>query len=286
MPAMSFPYLTDVLHALGLPLTVPIPMFGLFVGIAFFTGKWIAGIEARRLMPGSDPELMSNACLIAFLTGILGARLFHVLEYPREFVANPAAMLLSTGGFTIFGGLIVGALSASWYARRKGAPIWVMLDAAAPGLMIAYAIGRIGCQISGDGDWGIAVAGPAPAWLPDWLWAQTYEGNIARVDIPPPGVYPTPIYETLMSAVAFAVLWRIRKHAHAPGWMFGVYLLLAGIERFAIELIRVNTTYSLFGLEVTQAQLIATAFMVAGAMLMWRRAAPRPLSVPARDPAR
>jgi phosphatidylglycerol---prolipoprotein diacylglyceryl transferase len=274
---MAFPYLTDALHAIGLNIPLPIPTFGLLVGIAFFTGKWLATREARRIMPAVDPEFMNNACIIGFLAGLIGARIFHLLEYPRDFIAHPAEMLLSRAGFTIFGGLIVGALAAAWYARRKGAPILTVLDAAAPGLMLAYAIGRIGCQISGDGDWGIAVTSPAPAWLPDWLWAQTYEGNIAGAVIPPPGVYPTPIYETLMSLVAFAILWRVRKQAHAPGWLFGVYLLLAGIERFLIELIRVNSTYSLFGMEVTQAQLISTGCMLAGLVLIWRRAAvPRP----------
>jgi phosphatidylglycerol:prolipoprotein diacylglycerol transferase len=118
------------------------------------------------------------------------------------------------------------------------------------------------------------VTGPAPAWLPQWLWAQTYENNIAGTTIAPPGVYPTPIYETLMSLAAFAVLWKLRRHAHAPGWLFGVYLLLAGIERFLIEPIRVNTTYSLFGHEVTQAQIIAVASVVAGIIVMWWRRKP------------
>ena len=271
---MAFPYLTDVLHALGLNIPLPIPTFGLLVGIAFFTGKWLATVEGRRLMPALDPEFMSNACIIGFLVGLVGARLFHLLEYPRDFLAHPLAMLFSRAGFTIFGGLILGSLAAAWYARRKGAPIPLLLDAAAPALMLAYAIGRIGCQISGDGDWGIAVTSPAPSWLPDWLWAQTYDGNIAGVQIAPPGVYPTPIYETLMSLLAFAILWRLRKQAHAPGWLFGVYLLLAGIERFVIELIRVNSTYSLFGLEVTQAQLISTGCVIAGILVMWRRATP------------
>jgi len=273
---MAFPYLTDVLHALGLNIPLPIPTFGLLVGIAFFTGKWIATVEARRTMPTVDSELVNNACIISFLTGLLGARLFHLLEYPSEFIAHPLQMLFSRSGFTIFGGLIVGSLSAMWYVRRKGASIPLALDAAGPGLMLAYAIGRIGCQISGDGDWGIAVTSPAPAWLPGWLWAQTYDGNIAGVAIAPPGVYPTPIYETLMSLVAFTILWRVRKQLHAPGWLFGVYLLLAGVERFLIELIRVNTTYSLFGHEVTQAQIISTACVIAGVVVMWRRAAPRP----------
>jgi phosphatidylglycerol---prolipoprotein diacylglyceryl transferase len=269
---MSFPYLTDVLHAVGINIPLPIPTFGLMVGVGFFTGKWIAELEGRRLMPAVDKEFVSNACIIAFLAGLVGARLFHILEYPREFIADPVPMLLSRGGFTIFGGIIVGCLAAAWYARRKGAPLALALDVAGPGLMLAYAIGRIGCQISGDGDWGIPVSGPAPAWLPDWLWAQTYDGNIAGIVIPPPGVYPTPIYETLMSLAAFAVLWKVRRHAHAPGWLFGVYLLLAGIERLLIEFIRVNTTYDLFGVAVTQAQLIATACIVGGIVVMiWRQ---------------
>jgi phosphatidylglycerol:prolipoprotein diacylglycerol transferase len=275
---MAFPYLTDVLHALGVNLTLPIPTFGLFVGIAFFTGKWLAEKEAIRLIPTIDPELMGNVCIIGFLSGLVGARIFHLLEYPRDFIAEPLKMIFSRGGFTIFGGLIVGMLVSGWYAHRKTGALPLLLDATAPAQILAYAIGRVGCQISGDGDWGIAVTSPAPAWLPDWLWAQTYDGNIAGATIPPPGVYPTPIYETLMSLAAFAVLWRLRKHSHAAGWLFGIYLLLAGIERFLIELIRVNTTYSLFGFEVTQAQLISTGCIVAGIVIMWRRATPRPAS--------
>ena len=271
---MAFPYLTDVLRAVGIDIPLPIPLFGLFVGIAFFAGQWIAKIEMRRLVPSLPPEFTTNACLYAFLAGLVGARLFHILEYPREFLADPAAMLLSRGGFTIFGGIILGTLTAVWYARRNKAPIPQSLDAAGLGLMLAYGIGRIGCQISGDGDWGIAVTSAAPAWLPDWLWAQTYDGNIAGVTIPPPGVYPTPIYESLMSFVAFAVLWKLRRHAHAPGWLFGVYLLLAGIERLLIEFIRINTYYVLFGVEVTQAQLIASACIIGGIVVMWLRRAP------------
>ncbi|HTU65901.1 MAG TPA: prolipoprotein diacylglyceryl transferase family protein [Steroidobacteraceae bacterium] len=271
---MAFPYLTDIFHALDLNFTLPLPTFGLLVGTAFFTGRWLASVEARRLMPTVDPELMGNVCIVGFLSGLVGARIFHLLEYPREFLAHPIEMLTSRAGFTIFGGLIIGLAVAAWYGRRKGGSIPLMLDAAAPGLMLAYAIGRVGCQISGDGDWGIEVTSPAPSWLPDWLWAQTYDGNIAGATIPPPGVYPTPIYETLMSLAAFAILWRLRKRLHAPGWLFGVYLLLAGIERLLVEFIRVNSTYTLFGVQVTQAQLIATGCIVAGLVLIRQRRRP------------
>jgi len=272
---MSFPYLTDVLRAAGVDLPLPIPTFGLLVGAAFFTGKWLAGVEARRLMPALPADTMSNCCFIGFMAGIVGARAFHLLEYPREFLAHPAEMLLSRSGFTIFGGLIVGLIAGAWYLRRKGAPLALALDSVAPALMLAYAIGRIGCQVSGDGDWGVAVDGAAPGWLPDWLWAQTYENNIAGVTIAPPGVYPTPLYEIAMSLAAFALLWSLRRHRHAAGWLFGVYLVLAGIERLLIELVRVNTKYTLFGVDVTQAQIIATAAVVAGLIVIWRRASPR-----------
>ena len=268
---MAFPYLTDVLRAIGIDIPLPIPTFGLMVATAFLVGQWLVNKEGRRLLPNLPKEFVGNLCLVGFIAGLVGAKLFHLLEHPSEFLADPKRMLFSTGGLTFFGGLIASVGVGALYARRKGAPLPVMLDIFAPALMLAYGIGRIGCQIAGDGDWGIAVGSPAPAWLPDWLWAQTYEGNIAGVEIPPPGVYPAPLYETLMATAAFGLLWALRKHAHAPGWLFGVYLLLAGVERFLIELIRVNATYSIFGMEITQAQIIATLCVFAGLFVIWWR---------------
>jgi phosphatidylglycerol:prolipoprotein diacylglycerol transferase len=274
---MAFPYLSDVLRAVGVDIPLPIPTFGLMVATAFFVGQWLVNLEGRRLLPALPKEFVGNLCLIGFLAGLVGAKVFHLLEHPREFLENPARMVFSTGGLTFFGGLIGSVAAGAIYARRHKAPIPLLLDVFAPALMLAYGIGRIGCQIAGDGDWGIAVTSPAPAWLPDWLWAQTYTGNIAGVEIPPPGVYPAPLYETVMATAAFGLLWSIRKHRHASGWLFGVYLLLAGVERFLIELIRVNTTFSIFGLEVTQAQIIATLCVIAGVFVMgWRRGSGAP----------
>lgn len=276
--SMSYPYLSDLLqHAFGISLSLPIPMFGLLVGLAFFVSLKLADVEVKRLMPDQPVNLMNNAGFIGFFSGLIGARLFHLLEYPREFLAQPMAMLLDRGGFTIFGGLIVGVLVGLIYARAKRTPLPTLLDACAPALMLGYAIGRIGCQISGDGDWGItADLAAKPDWLPTWLWAQTYEGNIAGVLIAPPGVYPTPIYETLMSLVAFTILWSLRKHRHRAGWLFGVYLLLVGVERLWIEPLRVNTTYSVQGMSFTQAQIIAALCVAAGAAtLVWRGRAAR-----------
>jgi phosphatidylglycerol---prolipoprotein diacylglyceryl transferase len=275
---VAFPYLSDVFRAaFGVNLPLPVPMFGLLVGAAFFAGLYFANREVRRLLPDKPPDFMTNVGMIGFFSGIVGARLFHILEHPAEFVENPMAMLLSRGGFTIYGGLIIGLLCGVWYCRKKGAPLLTMLDAVSPGLMLAYGIGRIGCQISGDGDWGLpANLDAKPDWLPLWTWAQMYTHNIANVTIEPPGVYPTPLYETAMAFVAFAILWKLRLHPHRRGWLFGLYVLLVGLERFAIEPIRVNKTFHLAGMEVTQAQIISVLCIVAGiALLILRRRAPQ-----------
>jgi phosphatidylglycerol:prolipoprotein diacylglycerol transferase len=268
---LAFPYLSDLLRGvLGVDVPLPIPMFGLMVGVAVFVSLRIARLEAERLLPEQAAKYVDKAALAGFVAGLAGARLFHLLEYPREFLTHPLAMIFSRSGFTIFGGLIVGTLTGIAYLRAKRMPVAITLDAFAPALMLAYAIGRIGCQISGDGDWGVAADLDAkPTWLPLWLWAQTYDGNILGVTLAPPGVYPTPIYEVLMGLVAFALLWSLRKHRHQPGWLFAVYLALAGAERLLIEFIRVNTTYDLSGVAVTQAQLIATACVVVGCVGIW-----------------
>ncbi|MDB5919335.1 MAG: diacylglyceryl transferase [Massilia sp.] len=131
--------------------------------------------------------------------------------------------------------------------------------------MLGYAIGRIGCQIAGDGDWGSAAnMSLKPDWLPTWLWAQTYDNNIFGEVIAAPGVYPTPVYETLMAAICFAVLWSLRKHRFKPGWLGSIYLVLAGLERLAIEQIRVNPVFEFGGVHATQAEMIAIGLTVAG----------------------
>lgn len=212
-------------------------------------------------------ELMTGLVLVIVIAGIVGARVFHLLEYPRALLADPIGAIFSRTGFTVFGALVFGLLGGALYARRHRMPLPQLADALAPALMMGYAIGRIGCQVSGDGDWGIAAdLSLKPEWLPMWLWAQMYEGNIAGVVIDPPGVYPTPIYETAMSLVAFAILWGLRKHRWRSGWLFSLFLLLTGAERLLIEQIRVNVAFDLFGLRFTQAELIAGALIVAGAI--------------------
>jgi phosphatidylglycerol:prolipoprotein diacylglycerol transferase len=221
------------------------------------------GASATQDVPAY--ELLTGLTLVMVFAGLIGARVFHLLEYWDEFVGDPMGMIFTRSGFTIFGGLVFGLLAGAVYARRHRMPLPQLGDAIAPAMMMGYAIGRIGCQLSGDGDWGItADVALKPSWVPLWLWAQTYEGNVAGVLIEPPGVYPTPIYETVMALAAFAILWALRKHPWRAGWLFSLFLLLTGIERLLVEQIRVNATFEFLGVQLTQAELIAAAMLLAG----------------------
>lgn len=290
---MSYPYLSDVVKALfGIDLPLPFATFGILVACAMFAAAACLGAELKRLyeagalLPGRREvngklivkpphELVSNLTMLVMFTGIVGARLFHILENTQQFVLDPWSMIFSRSGLSVFGGLIVGTLAGLVYARRWQLPVRPMLDAVAPAMMLGYAIGRPGCQVSGDGDWGIAAnMALKPDWLPTWFWAQTYENNIYGEVIAAPGVYPTPVYESIMALACFALLWVLRKHPFRTGWLFSLYMLLAGIERLLIEQIRVNPPYSFAGIHATQAELIAASLIAAGivgVLLLGRR---------------
>lgn len=299
---MAYPLLSDLIRDLtGAQLPLPVPMFGLLVAAALLSAIWVTEHELKRLYaagritsayrrvkskegvvsqePVPPHEFVTELGMVMAVIGIIGARVFHLLEYPDAFMADPWGMIFTRSGFTIFGGLIFGLVAGAVYANKRGIQIAPLSDALAPALMLGYAIGRIGCQVSGDGDWGIASDLSAkPAWLPLWAWAQTYEHNIAGILIEPPGVYPTPIYETLMGLIVFAILWRLRVHPFRAGWLFALFLVLCGIERFLIELIRVNATITMVGFRVTQAEIVSVLFVLAGAagllFLRTRRADP------------
>jgi phosphatidylglycerol:prolipoprotein diacylglycerol transferase len=295
---MSFPYLSDVVKALtGYDLPLPFANFGLLVAAAMLAAAACLKVELRRmadtdgLLPGKRRvrdqsgvatwvfkpahELVSNLTVAVMVAGIVGARLFHILENIDQFFASPSSMIFSRSGLSVFGGLILGTFAGLVFTRRWNLPVRPMLDAVAPAMMLGYAIGRLGCQISGDGDWGIrANMALKPDWLPTWIWAQTYDNNIYGEVIALPGVYPTPIYESLMAIACFGLLWALRKHPFRAGWLFSVYLILAGVERLLIEQIRVNPTYDLGLFQATQAELIAVALLIvgiAGAIVLGRR---------------
>src|SRR5437762_3457694 len=140
--------LPDVLH-IG---PIPIHLFGIFLALAFLAAGWVSAREFAR--KGYDPGLASNAVVWAAVGGIIGARLWLVIDAWPEFVRAPASFLLTGGGFVFYGGLLGGAVAVTVYFRRVGIPLWNGADAAAPAIALAQAIGRLGCQVAGDGDWG------------------------------------------------------------------------------------------------------------------------------------
>ncbi len=239
-------------------------------------------------------QLMGNITGLAAIWGLIGAKLFDNLENPALLIQDPVGSLLSFSGLTFYGGLICGAAAVLWYARKKHINLLHLIDASAPALILSYGVGRIGCQLSGDGDWGIVNMAPKPGWmsfLPDWVWSFNYPHNVNSEGLPIPGcigphcsqlplpVFPTPIYETLMALVIFGVLWMLRKRISIPGMLFSIYMIMNGAERLLIEQIRVNERYHLRGFSFTQAELIAVLIMlvgIAGIILTKKWAAKKP----------
>ena len=229
-------------------------------------------------------QLMDTVVTIAAVAGILGAKVFHQLENLDEFWQDPMGSLFSASGLTFYGGLICGAISVLYFANKNGVKPIHMADATAPGLILSYGMGRVGCQVSGDGDWGIVNTLPKPSslsFLPDWFWSYTYPNNVVHDGVPipgcegrycnalPEGVFPTPLYEAILCIGLFIFLWSIRKKLKTPGLMFCLYLMLNGVERFMIEKIRVNSVYHIFGAQVTQAEIISVLLFAAGAFGWW-----------------
>ena len=226
-------------------------------------------------------EQLGNITLIGILGGIGGALLFATLERPSlitEFFADPS---LGIGhlynGLTVYGGVIISVIGCLIYFRKNNLSIAQYLDALGPTVLLAYGIGRIGCQLAGDGDWGIDNLNPKPeiiSFLPDWVWAFDYPNNINnegilmensiftdynhRLENP---VYPTPLYEMIMCFGLFAILWNLRKKLKFPMMLFSLYVLFTGAERLAIERIRVNVEY---GNGLTQAEIISMILIVLG----------------------
>ena len=260
---------------------------GIVTGLVFAFLKWqeknklkLAKPEERTIRIWPE-DRVGDMVIYAFIFGFLGAKIFHNLENLDDLIKDPVGSLLSFSGLTFYGGLICATIAIWQYCRKKNMTPIHVADAFAPAMMLAYGIGRIGCQVAGDGDWGIVNTYPKPfTWLPDWAWAYTYPHNVVGegIQIPncvgqycaqlPIGVFPTPLYEVIASLLLFSFLWSIRKKIKIPGVLTAIYLIVNGIERFFIELIRVNTKYHFFGINPTQAELIAAFLVISGIILL------------------
>ncbi|MBV4360136.1 prolipoprotein diacylglyceryl transferase [Pinibacter aurantiacus] len=260
---------------------------GILLGGLFAFIKWYEKNKQKLAKPEEriiriwPHDRVGDLVIFAAIFGFAGAKIFHNLENWDELMRDPVGSLLSFSGLTFYGGLICAALAIWWYAKKHSIGFWHLNDAAAPALMLAYAIGRIGCMVAGDGDWGIANTKPNPfSWLPNWMWSFRFPHNVIGEGVQIPGcvgqycaqlpepVYPTPFYETVMCLILFAFLWSIRKKVKTPGILFSIYLIVNGIERFLIEKIRVNTKYNIDGFHPTQAEIISFLMVITGIALI------------------
>lgn len=277
-------------------------------------------------------ERVGDIVVMAAVAGFLGAKIFDNLENWDRFIQDPIGNLLAPSGLTFYGGLILATVGILYFAKKKKINIRHLVDSAAPALMIGYAIGRMGCHISGDGDWGVfnsaytvnqennivasndsmfrsnLVNNPdytndliqeygsigkiphisfrGPDFMPNWFFAYNYPHNVNEVGVQManctgnyckqlnPPVFPTTLYEIIACSILFLVLWSLRKKITAPGRIFGLYLFLNGMERFLVEKIRVNTTYTIFGFHPTQAELISSVLMIVG-IFIWIKSSPK-----------
>ncbi len=209
---------------------------------------------ARRLREQGRPVDWAYEIIFAALVGgLVGSRLYYLLQHTEQFRSDPLGVAFGGTGLVWYGGAIGGAIAVVGWARWRGMLGAGLLDLCAPALAIGYAIGRIGCQVSGDGDYG------KPSDLP---WAMAYpHGTVPTTD----RVHPTPIYETLAMGLVAWLLWRYRDRLR-PGLVFAWYLIGSGVERFLVEFLRRNDEI-VGGLTAPQYESIG--LVVAGAAWLW-----------------
>jgi phosphatidylglycerol:prolipoprotein diacylglycerol transferase len=319
-------------------------LWGLILGGALTYWKWHEKNKQRLPKPERRTiriwphDRVGEFTILALIFGLAGAKLFDIFENWSDFLKHPVDYL-SPAGLTFYGGLICAGIAIIWFAKKHKIPVRHLADAVAPALMIAYAVGRIGCQVSGDGDWGIynsaytvdannkiVEAVPAdydralqthapymnarwresggvpehkafkgPGFLPNWFFAYNYPHNVNEDGVPlagctekqycnalPVPVFPTPLYEFIAGTGLFFLLWSLRKRIRPAGALFCLYLIVNGIERFLVETIRVNNRINFLGLRPTQAELIAVALVLTGAIgwvLLARKNSASPVNV-------
>lgn len=223
--------------------------YGVMVAIAFLTCIWVLRKELRR--KNFPADWANNIVIVAAIAGIIGARIYFILEYFDEFLQDPLSMIFTGSGLTWYGGFIAAFIAVIITLRKLPAPTLVLADLVAPLLLLGYGIGRIGCFLSGDGDYG------PPSDLP---WAMAFPNGLVPTDVP---VHPTPVYETIFSLTLFAILWINRKKNYRPGTMLGIVFIFYGIERFVTEFWRL--TPDVWG-GISMAQVLSIISIAGGAV--------------------
>jgi len=248
---------------------ITIHSFGLMMALGLIAGDIILSSECRRR--GYSPDLANAIVVWGAISGIAGSRLYDVIDQWPDYAAHPWSIVFSGAGFVWYGGLIAGIITTWIVARRYGVAFLTVADMCAPALVLGQAFGRMGCQLSGDGDWGLPSTLPWAMAYPKAIvgWnAQTVlkldsHNNLVSGFFPGVRVHPTPVYEVILYVAIFLVLWTLRKRPHAEGQILYLYLILASAERFLVEFLRINPRV-LFGL--SEAQIISVGMAAVGAI--------------------
>jgi prolipoprotein diacylglyceryl transferase len=252
--------------------------------VAFQQNKKKLDSPVKKLVSYNVEDRIGDVLVISMIGGILGSKILDAVDNPAsmaDFINNPLVSL--TSGLSVLGGLWLVSLLLILYARHFKIKFLAFADSLAPPFFMSYAIGRLGCQFSGDGCWGIESTNlTQPSWLPNFLWGQTYPHNVNNDGLPISGCtepycmelefahLPTPLYETIFVTILFLILWSLRRRLTMHfGAMTGLFFMFNGIERFCIEFVRINTKYPLFGLHFSQAQYMSLAMIILGLGLFY-----------------
>lgn len=240
--------------------------YGIMMMVAFLMGGWLVTLELRRR--GFREDYSAEMIAAAVIGGIIGAKLWYVALY------HDIGSLLSRGGLVWYGGFIGGALAVLLNGWRLRVPMRWTMQLGAPALAAAYALGRVGCFLVND-DYGRPTDLPWAMKFPKGLPPST-AANLQQqfgVSIPPGvspdtvlAVHPTQLYEVAIMLLAFWALWKLRGRAYGTGWLFGLYLVFAGMERFLVEFVRAKDD-RLLG-PFTLAQVTSVALVILGATLI------------------
>lgn len=221
--------------------------YGIMLGLAFYLAFLL--LEREFKLRGVNPELAYKILLAAIPSAIIGAKIFHIIDYFDEFLLDPWGMLISGSGLTVYGGYILAIIVCIIIVKKSRQNVLYIFDIAAAPLALGYAIGRIGCHVAGDGCYGI---------VSDSFLAVSYPNGLSAIT---ESVYPTPLFESFFSFIIFAFLMQLRKKELPQGTLFFLYIAMNGLTRFLIEFIRINPKAFL---NLSQAQIIAALFFITG----------------------
>lgn len=272
---------------------IPVYSYGLMLGLSFIAASYFLSKEFKRKK--MDENAAVNITFLALIGGVVGAKLLYIIEEWAYITSLPSNKLFTTDGLfsvqglTFYGGFILAALLIYFYVRSKKIPFLRVCDSAAPSLAIGYGIARIGCHLSGDGDYGVPVSEFA-SWVP---WGTDYSNGT----LPPSAAFrgteiaqkfggivpdntlchPTPVYEFIIGVLIFSILWYYRKKLNIDGKLFFLYLILSGISRLLVEFIRLNPEI-IFGL--SEAQLISIILITIGIYFYFFNPFPQAVNTP------